>query len=298
VLNNLIAGRPEVVRLLPSGLNRMTSSSHESSPVRPTHRDFRVICDCQRHALRERTIARRTMRGIRIIGGHLQRRTVALIVGLPLAFGAIGIPMEAMDVSIPILSSITGGSRATPVAADLPIFTTRKVRDTFLHPENAPHELSLALTKERYFRSVVPYGEIIYREGLRHNLAPELVAAIVEAESDFRVGLVSHKNAQGLMQIVPETSRLLGCRNPFNAEQNIAAGTKYLRYLLDRFGDERVALAAYNAGEGNVERFGGIPPFPETQDYLRKVSARTKIYRQRVNNRYLAALKMTAPATH
>lgn len=271
-----------------------------SSNVSPTHgpraTNFRVICDCQRHAIRERTLARRAVRGMRVIGRQLQRRTVALIVGVPLAFGAIGIPMEAMDVSIPILSTLTGEAREIAASADLPIFTTRKTRDAFLHPENAPRELTLDLSRERFYRATVPYGEIIYREAVRNNLSPELVAAVVHSESDFRVGLVSHKNAQGLMQIVPETSRLLGCANPFNPEDNIAAGTKYLRYLLDRFGDERLALAAYNAGEGNIERFGGIPPFPETQDYVRKVAVRTNIYRQRVHNRYLAAIRMNAPS--
>ena len=276
-----------MVRLLPSGLNRMRLSSR-ISPA-----DIRVICDCQRHAARERTLARRAVRGMRVIGRQLQRRSVALIVGVPLAFGAIGIPIEAMDVSIPILRSLTGGTSEAAAAADLPIFTTRKTRDAFLNPENAPRELTLDLTRERYYGSVVPYGDIIYREAVRNRLSPELVAAIVESESDFRVGLVSHKNAQGLMQIVPETSRLMGCEDPFNPVENIAAGTKYLRYLLNRFnGNERLALAAYNAGEGNIERFGGIPPFPETQDYIRKVAARTNHYRQRVHHRYLAAVKM------
>ena len=273
----------------------MKLSSNVVPSHRPTSRDFRVICDCQRHAARERTLARRAVRGMRIIGGHLQRRTVALLVGVPLAFGAIGIPMEAMDISIPILSSLTIDARDSGSGNDLPIFTTRKVRDAFLHPESAPRELSLELTKERFYKSVVPYGDIIYREAVRNRLSPELVAAVVESESDFRVGLVSHKNAQGLMQIVPETGRLMGCEDPFNPVENIAAGTKYLRYLLDRFGDERLALAAYNAGEGNIERFGGIPPFSETQDYIRKVAARAGYYRQHVRNRYLASMKMSAP---
>ena len=94
------------------------------------------------------------------------------------------------------------------------------------------------------------------------------------------------------MQIVPETSRLLGCDNPFNPSENIAAGTKYLRYLMDRFGDQRTALAAYNAGEGNVERFRGVPPFQETQNYLQRVSYGTRAYRQRVRNRYVASVRM------
>src|SRR5262249_50322226 len=178
----------------------------------------------------------------------------------------------------------------------LPIFTTRKTRETFLRPEDAPRELTLDLAKEHFFSSEVPYGSIIYREAVRNHLPPELVAAVVESESDFRLRPVSGKNARGLMQIVPETGRLMGCENPFDPTENITAGTKYLRYLLDRFGDQRLALAAYNAGEGNIERFGGVPPFEETQTYVKRVAARTHLYRQRVHNLYIASVRMNTPS--
>jgi hypothetical protein len=270
----------------------MWLSSNRTHLRRTSPREFRIICDCQRHALRERTLRRRAIRGMRIIGRHLQRRGVALLVGVPLAFGAIGIPIEAMDVSIPLLSSTTDTARDAVPSSSLPIFTTRKIRETFLNPEAAPKELTLEVAKERFFDSEVPFGSIIYREAVRNHLQPELVAAVVESESDFRVGLVSNKQAQGLMQIIPETSRLMGCDNPFDPTKNIAAGTKYLRYLFDRFGDQNLALAAYNAGEGNIERFGGIPPFEETQNYLRRVATRTHQYRQRIHNRYIAAARM------
>lgn len=154
-------------------------------------------------------------------------------------------------------------------------------------------EVTLDLAKEQFFRAHVPYGSIIYREAMRNNLSPELVAAIVESESDFRVRLVSHKNAQGLMQVIPSTGRLMGADDLFNPAENIAAGTKYLRYLFDRFGDDqRLALAAYNAGEGNVEKFGGVPPFPETINYLRRVNVTTTQYYQRVRGSYVASLRM------
>jgi hypothetical protein len=275
----------------------MQLSSNQTHPRRPSPRDFRIVCECQRHAIRERTLRRRTIRGIRIIGGHLQRRGIALLLGVPIAFGAIGIPIEAMDISIPLLGSINDTGRDAPPSTVLPIFTTRKIRDAFLNPETAPRDFSLELAKEHFFNSEVPYGSIIYREAVRNRLPPELVAAVVESESDFRVRLVSDKNAQGLMQIVPETGRLMGCENPFDPTENIAAGTKYLRYLIDRFGDQSLALAAYNAGEGNIERFGGVPPFEETQTYLRRVTSRTHLYRQRVHNRYIASVRMNTPFT-
>jgi len=246
------------------------------------HWDYRLICDCQRHAGR-----RRISRLAKAVVRQLQRRAVALVIGIPLAFGAFGFPMDAMNVSFPMMERQLLGPNSS-----FPIFTTRKTREAFLNPQPKKQTFTLDIAKEQFFRAEVPFGSIIYREAVRNNLSPELVAAVVEAESDFRPRLVSNKNAQGLMQLVPETGRLLGCDNPFNPSENIAAGTKYLRYLLDRFGDQRTALAAYNAGEGNVERFGGIPPFPETLNYLQRVSYGTRSYRQRVNNRYVASVRM------
>ncbi|MFZ2489870.1 MAG: lytic transglycosylase domain-containing protein [Thermoanaerobaculia bacterium] len=175
----------------------------------------------------------------------------------------------------------------------LPLISDR-IRAEFLNPPVQPSRLTLEVVKEQFFRTHVPYGEIIYRQASRHGVPPELVAAVVHTESDFRPRLVSDKSAQGLMQIVPSTGRLLGLSNAFDPEQNISAGTRYLRYLLNRFSDQRLALAAYNAGEGNVMRFGGIPPFPETIGYVDKVHSRTRMYRQRVRSRYLANARISA----
>ena len=83
-----------------------------------------------------------------------------------------------------------------------------------------------------------------------------------------------------------------GVDDPFDPEKNIAAGTRYFRYLLDRFDDETMALAAYNAGEGNVSRYGGIPPFAETRDYITKVNRRTRRYRDGFRNSYIASVRI------
>jgi soluble lytic murein transglycosylase-like protein len=265
-------------------------------------RDFRIICDCQRHA-RTRASWGKALR--------VASRGAALLVSIPLAFAALDLPTSAMNININeiramrgaqplpakavtsgMASSIVPSVAVAPAATDarrLPVFTTPAVREAFLDPAKRP--LTLDIFKKNYFERHIPYGEIIFREARRHRLRPELVAAIVHTESDFRPRLVSSKSAQGLMQIVPSTARLLGVRDPFDPEQNIAAGTKYFRYLLDRFDNETMALAAYNAGEGNVARFGGIPPFTETQNYISRVNRRTDRYRLRVHATYTAALR-------
>jgi soluble lytic murein transglycosylase-like protein len=103
-----------------------------------------------------------------------------------------------------------------------------------------------------------------------------LVAAVVQTESGFAPGAVSPKGAQGLMQLMPATARELGVADPFDPDDNIEAGTRYLQAQLARFQDVELALAAYNAGPGNVMKYGGIPPFAETQDFVRRVMARWK----------------------
>ncbi len=106
----------------------------------------------------------------------------------------------------------------------------------------------------------------------RHQLDPDLIHAIVNVESGCDSRALSPKGAMGLMQLVPATARRFGVEDPFDPKQNIEGGASYLKYLLGLFdGDLGLSLAAYNAGENSVLRKGGIPPFPETQDYVRKV---------------------------
>ena len=111
----------------------------------------------------------------------------------------------------------------------------------------------------------------------RHSLDPELVRAVIAVESGFRPDAVSPKGAQGLMQLMPATARSLGVKDSLDPADNIDGGTRHLRALIERYqGDVKRALAAYNAGEGAVARHGGMPPYPETVAYVRKVLARAK----------------------
>jgi len=109
----------------------------------------------------------------------------------------------------------------------------------------------------------------------KHHVDPELIRAVIAAESGYNPVATSRKGAQGLMQLMPGTAQQLGVRDAYNAKQNLEAGVRYLRALLDKYnGDLDKALAAYNAGEGAVERAGGVPNIPETQNYVRRITDR------------------------
>ena len=113
---------------------------------------------------------------------------------------------------------------------------------------------------------------IFERASKKYNISIDLLKAVAKAESSFNPNAVSKAGAQGIMQLMPATARELGVVNSFDPEQNIMGGAKYLSGLLKKYdGDVRLALAAYNAGRGNVKKYGGIPPFKQTQNYVVKV---------------------------
>jgi soluble lytic murein transglycosylase-like protein len=124
-----------------------------------------------------------------------------------------------------------------------------------------------------------PFAAEIMAAARRYHISPSLISAVMDHESGFNPAATSPAGAGGLMQLMPATARGLGVTNLYDPAQSIDAGTRYLRAQLDRFGgDQRLALAAYNAGPGAVQQYGGVPPYPETQAYVANVLATAQQY--------------------
>ncbi|MCH7310976.1 lytic transglycosylase domain-containing protein [Acinetobacter sp. ANC 4805] len=126
-----------------------------------------------------------------------------------------------------------------------------------------------------YSRNKNAFDQLIRQAAQQHGISEGLIKAVMHTESGFNINARSPVGAQGLMQLMPATARRFNVSNAYDPQQNIFGGARYLSWLLKRFnGNTQLAVAAYNAGEGNVDKYGGVPPFRETQDYVRRVTSR------------------------
>jgi len=144
--------------------------------------------------------------------------------------------------------------------------------------------------------SAAPVPDFVRKAAELQELDPLLVHSVIQAESAYNPFALSSKGAQGLMQLMPSTARRFGVANSFSMTDNVRGGVRYLRYLMDMFGDAKLAVAAYNAGEEAVIRYGGIPPYRETQNYVRTVSAAYAGAKQAIVTQALPAEEPVEPS--
>jgi soluble lytic murein transglycosylase-like protein len=134
------------------------------------------------------------------------------------------------------------------------------------------NQIAAAHTNDETREAVTNYDQIISQAASLYNLPEKLIKSVIKQESNFNPEATSYAGATGLMQLMPATARSMGVDDATDPEQNIMGGSKYLSQMMARYdGDIQVALAAYNAGPGNVDKYNGIPPFKETQNYVQKV---------------------------
>ena len=206
------------------------------------------------------------MRTVSLIGLTLICVATAAPARAELAFFAGGQPLSIKGHRVEgdsIVLSLRSGGEVVCESSVIVRFAPDEV--PYPEPEPAPVATVVPAAEP------VPYGEIIDSVSAAHDVSPQLVRAVIRVESNYQVRARSQKGAMGLMQLMPDTARRFAVVDPYNPRQNIEGGIKYLKTLLDRFPTVGLALAAYNSGEAAVDRFRGIPPYAETQNYVSQI---------------------------
>jgi soluble lytic murein transglycosylase-like protein len=176
---------------------------------------------------------------------------------------------QGLSQAIRMLQTVGGPSSDIPACMQAPAPVVALARPAPVPQEPASVPLVVPAAASPHI------VELVKRTAADYNVQPQLVLAIIEAESNFNVAAVSPRNAQGLMQLIPETAARFNVSRPFDAAQNIRGGTAYLRWLLAYYeGDVALVAAAYNAGEGTVNRYRGVPPYAETLAYVSRILSR------------------------
>jgi soluble lytic murein transglycosylase-like protein len=214
---------------------------------------------------------------------------LALLTTLPALAGDTAVAPAEENVRIDVRADKRSGRLVRRVTVQPTIIAPRAVT-TGAAATAAPPLVSLPLAKNTRI------NEAVEQAARQYDLDPLLVHAVIQVESNYNQYAISHAGAQGLMQLMPATARSLGVRNSFDLEENIRAGVRHLKDLKNTYKDDRLALAAYNAGAGAVDKYRWIPPYPETQEYVYKVGKKYGEARRAASVQIAAAPATPPPA--
>ena len=177
--------------------------------------------------------------------------------------------LSSLDIALQRMNTIENRFQSLASYAQKPDVDFQKILNSTIENKKNPTSVSRG-----------EIDNLISKYADKNGLDEDFVKAVINQESGFNPNATSHCGAMGLMQLMPSTAQGLGVKNAYDAEQNIEGGTKYLKGLMDRFGnDKSLALAAYNAGPNAVKKYGGIPPHAETQNYVKKVLSKYDTYK-------------------
>ena len=177
--------------------------------------------------------------------------------------------LSSLDIALQRINTIENNIQSLASFAQKPDADFQKILESSVKNTQRPNSVS----RNEIDNLITKYAD-------KNGLDEDFVKAVINQESGFNPNATSHCGAMGLMQLMPATAQGLGVKNAYDAEQNIEGGTKYLKGLMDRFGnDKSLALAAYNAGPNAVKKYNGIPPYAETQNYVKKVLSKYDTYK-------------------